>query len=212
MEIELQSARYHHHHQHHQHHQHEAVKSETEVEEGNGSETELDEGGDKDDEDEDEDITIDEDDEGSHDDHIHDHSIRERNLMKVRETRVGLWKGYLRLSKVSLSILSPGFVPASLSSRASRFPFSGIVLPPLHSVGSIANNTFLSFISSCAIISYRLAWDDNYIQPDGFRDYIGAVTSYASEYQEVHLGRVRQGRGRSQRPPRRRRIGNANGA
>jgi hypothetical protein len=42
---------------------------------------------------------------------------------------VGLWKGYLRLSKVSLSILSPGFVPASLSSRASRFPFSGIVLP-----------------------------------------------------------------------------------
>lgn len=104
VDIELQSARY----------QHDAIRlyMDSERGSGSGSETELDGDGDDDDEedeeeggggegnedeDEDEDITIDGENDG--------HAIRQKVVLKVKATRVGLWKGYLRLSKVSLSIL-----------------------------------------------------------------------------------------------------------
>jgi hypothetical protein len=126
VDIELQSARY----------QHDAIRLDMDSERGSGSgsETELDGDGDDDDEedeeeggggegdedeDEDEDITIDDENDG--------HAIRQKVVLKVKETRVGLWKGYLRLSKVSLSILWPRFLPFS----SFHFPF------PLHELAVV---------------------------------------------------------------------------
>jgi hypothetical protein len=58
----------------------------------------------------------------------------------------------------------------------------------------------------------RIAWIDNLPQPDGCRNYTGSIPAYPSEYQEVHLGRVRQGRSRPERSSCGKRVGNGNGA
>jgi hypothetical protein len=137
MDIELQSARYYH-HTHHQD-QHDAVKSEAEDQvvqgSGCGSGTELDDDDNDDDEEsgggekggegnEDEDITIDEDDNKtiSGDDGEAEEGPARKTVSKVKETKVGLWKGYLRLSKVSLLyLIIPLFVPSPLSASSSLF-------------------------------------------------------------------------------------------
>lgn len=130
MEIELQSARY----------QHDAIRLDMDSERGSGSgsETELDEDGENDeeeeeqggegneDEDEDEDITIDEDDNKTipDDDGVADKGSARKTILKARETKVGLWKGYLRLSKVSFRILA-------------LFLFRFLFLFPLHELAVI---------------------------------------------------------------------------
>ncbi|KAG7549054.1 hypothetical protein FFLO_03090 [Filobasidium floriforme] len=101
VDIELQSARY----------QHDAIGLDVELGRGNGngsgSETELEEDSDHDDEeggegneDEDEDEDEDGDEDITIDDENDGHAIRQKAVLKVKETKVGLWKGYLRLSKV----------------------------------------------------------------------------------------------------------------